>query len=123
LVFHQQAEKLLRLQKGLAARVKGQPVAVEAVADAIMRSRAGLADPSRPLASFLFLGPTGVGKTELAKALAASLFDDEARSAARLLHSLPPPPPRPPPPPHSQPPPPKPTSSASAPRTQWCAST
>ena len=118
-----EAEKILSLPDALAARVKGQPVAVEAVAEAIMRSRAGLSDPSRPLASFLFLGPTGVGKTELAKALAASLFDDEARSVARLLHSLPPPPPRPPPPPHSQPPPPKPTSFASAPRTQWCAST
>ena len=72
-----EAEKLLELPALLASRVKGQATAVEAVADAIMRSRAGLADPSRPLASFLFLGPTGVGKTELAKALAAALFDDE----------------------------------------------
>ena len=72
-----EAEKILSLPDALAARVKGQPVAVEAVAEAIMRSRAGLSDPSRPLASFLFLGPTGVGKTELAKTLAAALFDDE----------------------------------------------
>ena len=72
-----EAEKLIGLPSILAARVKGQAGAVEAVAEAIMRSRAGLADPSRPLASFLFLGPTGVGKTELAKTLAAALFDDE----------------------------------------------
>ena len=72
-----EAEKLIGLPALLAARVKGQAAAVEAVAEAIMRSRAGLADPSRPLASFLFLGPTGVGKTELAKTLAAALFDDE----------------------------------------------
>jgi len=71
-----EAEKLLLLPTALEARVKGQPAAVGAVADAIMCSRSGLADLSRPLASFLFLGPTGVGKTELAKALAYSLFDD-----------------------------------------------
>ena len=77
-----EAEKLIGLPALLAARVKGQAAAVEAVAEAIMRSRAGLADPSRPLASFLFLGPTGVGKTELAKTLAAALFDDEEAMCA-----------------------------------------
>ncbi len=71
-------EKLLHLEEQLHQRVIGQEEAVTAVADAIQRSRAGLADPNRPLASFIFLGPTGVGKTELAKALAAYLFDTEA---------------------------------------------
>jgi len=70
-------EKLLQLQDELHKRVIGQDEAVQAVADAIQRSRAGLADPNRPTASFIFLGPTGVGKTELAKALAAYLFDTE----------------------------------------------
>ncbi len=70
-------EKLLHLEEELHQRVIGQDEAVTAVADAIQRSRAGLADPNRPLASFIFLGPTGVGKTELAKALAAYLFDTE----------------------------------------------
>ena len=70
-------EKLLRLDKTLHERVIGQDEAVTAVADAILRSRAGIADPDRPIGSFLFLGPTGVGKTELAKTLARSLFDDE----------------------------------------------
>jgi ATP-dependent Clp protease ATP-binding subunit ClpB len=70
-------EKLLHLEDELHQRVIGQEEAVTAVADAIQRSRAGLADPKRPIASFIFLGPTGVGKTELAKALAASLFDTE----------------------------------------------
>ena len=70
-------EKLLLLEDELHQRVIGQSEAVTAVADAIQRSRAGLADPSRPTASFIFLGPTGVGKTELAKALAAYLFDTE----------------------------------------------
>jgi ATP-dependent Clp protease ATP-binding subunit ClpB len=70
-------EKLLQLPERLAARVKGQATAVAAVAHAVQRARAGLADPHRPLGSFLFLGPTGVGKTELAKALAAELFDDD----------------------------------------------
>ncbi|MBP0002680.1 MAG: ATP-dependent chaperone ClpB [Cyanobacteria bacterium SBC] len=70
-------EKLLHLEDELHHRVIGQDEAVTAVADAIQRSRAGLADPNRPVASFLFLGPTGVGKTELAKALAAYLFDTE----------------------------------------------
>ncbi|MCL6434469.1 MAG: ATP-dependent chaperone ClpB [Leptolyngbyaceae cyanobacterium HOT.MB2.61] len=70
-------QKLLHLEEELHKRVVGQEEAVTAVADAIQRSRAGLADPNRPIASFIFLGPTGVGKTELAKALAAYLFDTE----------------------------------------------
>ncbi|MBD2428043.1 ATP-dependent chaperone ClpB [Phormidium sp. FACHB-1136] len=70
-------QKLLLLEDELHQRVVGQDEAVTAVADAIQRSRAGLADPNRPIASFIFLGPTGVGKTELAKALAAYLFDTE----------------------------------------------
>ncbi len=70
-------EKLLRLDQTLHGRVVGQEEAVSAVADAILRSRAGVADGNRPIGSFLFLGPTGVGKTELAKTLARSLFDDE----------------------------------------------
>ncbi|MBW4695274.1 MAG: ATP-dependent chaperone ClpB [Lyngbya sp. HA4199-MV5] len=70
-------QKLLHLEDDLHKRVIGQQEAVTAVADAIQRSRAGLADPNRPTASFIFLGPTGVGKTELAKALAAYLFDTE----------------------------------------------
>ncbi|MFN9546689.1 MAG: ATP-dependent chaperone ClpB [Cyanobacteriota bacterium] len=70
-------EKLLQLEAELHTRVIGQQQAVTAVADAIQRSRAGLSDPNRPIASFLFLGPTGVGKTELSKALAAQLFDAE----------------------------------------------
>ena len=70
-------DKLLHLEDELHHRVIGQAEAVTAVAEAIQRSRAGLADPNRPTASFIFLGPTGVGKTELAKALALSLFDSE----------------------------------------------
>ncbi len=70
-------EKLLKLEDQLHQRVVGQHQAVTAVADAIQRSRAGLSDPNQPIASFLFLGPTGVGKTELSKALAAQLFDSE----------------------------------------------
>jgi len=70
-------QKLLHLEDELHTRVIGQQQAVSAVADAIQRSRAGLSDPNRPIASFLFLGPTGVGKTELSKALAAQLFDSE----------------------------------------------
>ncbi len=70
-------EKLLRMEEALHARVVGQDEAVQAVADAIRRSRAGLSDPNRPNGSFLFLGPTGVGKTELTKALAEFLFDTE----------------------------------------------
>ena len=70
-------QKLLQLEEELHTRVIGQEQAVTAVADAIQRSRAGLSDPNRPIASFLFLGPTGVGKTELSKALASQLFDSE----------------------------------------------
>ena len=70
-------EKLLHLEDVLHKRVVGQNDAVKSVAEAILRSRAGIQDPNRPLGSFLFLGPTGVGKTELAKALAEALFDDE----------------------------------------------
>ena len=70
-------EKLLRLEEILHERVIGQNEAVEKVSEAILRSRAGIQDPDKPIGSFLFLGPTGVGKTELAKALAQALFDDE----------------------------------------------
>ena len=70
-------EKILNLDKILHKRVIGQDEAVEKVTEAIMRSRAGISDPRRPIGSFMFLGPTGVGKTELAKSLAESLFDDE----------------------------------------------
>src|SRR5579859_7980260 len=69
--------KLLRMESELGSRVIGQATAVQAVSDAVRRARAGVADPDRPTGSFLFLGPTGVGKTELAKALAEFLFDDE----------------------------------------------
>jgi len=71
-------DKLLKMEEALRGRVVGQDEALEAVADAVRRSRAGLQDPNRPIGSFLFLGPTGVGKTELTKALAGFLFDDEA---------------------------------------------
>ena len=71
-------EKLLNLDETLHKRVVGQDEAVQAVTEAIQRSRAGIQDPNRPIGSFLFLGPTGVGKTELAKALAQALFDDES---------------------------------------------
>ena len=70
-------EKLLHLDETLHQRVIGQDEAVQAVTEAIQRSRAGIQDPNRPIGSFLFLGPTGVGKTELAKTLAQALFDDE----------------------------------------------
>ncbi|MCH6557664.1 MAG: ATP-dependent chaperone ClpB [Nitrospirae bacterium] len=70
--------KLLRLEELLHRRVVGQDEAVRAVADAVLRARSGIKDPNRPIGSFLFLGPTGVGKTELARALAVTLFDDEA---------------------------------------------
>jgi ATP-dependent Clp protease ATP-binding subunit ClpB len=71
-------EKLLRMEEALSKRVVGQEEAVEAVSTAVRRARAGLQDPNRPIGSFIFLGPTGVGKTELTKALAAFLFDDES---------------------------------------------
>ena len=76
-------EKLLHLDETLHRRVIGQDEAVEKVSEAILRSRAGIQDPNRPIGSFLFLGPTGVGKTELAKTLAEALFDDE-RSMIRI---------------------------------------
>lgn len=72
-----EAEKLLHLEEELGKRVIGQNMAIKAVSEAIRRSRAGLSDPSRPMGAFLFLGPTGVGKTELAKALAVQLFNQE----------------------------------------------
>jgi ATP-dependent Clp protease ATP-binding subunit ClpB len=72
-----ETQKLLTMEERLAARVVGQREAVKAVSDAVRRSRAGLSDPKRPIGSFLFVGPTGVGKTELARALAEFLFDDE----------------------------------------------
>src|SRR5205807_6863667 len=95
-------EKLLKMEGALHARVVGQEEAVKAVSDAIRRSRAGLSDPNRPNGSFLFLGPTGVGKTELCKALAEFLFDSndamvridmsefmEQHSVARLIGAPP----------------------------------
>src|SRR6187397_2171773 len=71
-------EKLLKMEEAVAQRVVGQKEAVRAVSTAVRRARAGLQDPNRPIGSFMFLGPTGVGKTELTKALAEFLFDDEA---------------------------------------------
>jgi ATP-dependent Clp protease ATP-binding subunit ClpB len=82
-LMESEREKLLRLSDVLHKRVIGQNEAVNAVSDAILRSRAGIQDPNRPVGSFLFLGPTGVGKTELAKALAEALFDDE-RAIVRI---------------------------------------
>ena len=76
-MLQSEKDKLLHLEEELHQRVIGQDEAIEAVADAVRRSRAGLQDPKRPIGSFIFLGPTGVGKTELAKALAEFLFDDE----------------------------------------------
>ena len=73
-----ESDKLLRMESVIGQRLIGQAKAVGAVADAVRRSRAGISDPNRPIGSFLFLGPTGVGKTELARALAEFLFDDEA---------------------------------------------
>ncbi|MBW7934035.1 MAG: AAA family ATPase, partial [Gemmatimonadaceae bacterium] len=76
-MMESEKERLTKLDQELARRVIGQPEAVRAVADAVRRSRAGLQDPNRPIGSFIFLGPTGVGKTETARALAEFLFDDE----------------------------------------------
>jgi ATP-dependent Clp protease ATP-binding subunit ClpB len=73
-----EVEKLIQMEQRLHDRVIGQDEAVSAVANALRRSRAGLADPNRPIGSFLFLGPTGVGKTELARALAEFMFDSES---------------------------------------------
>src|SRR6185437_12911212 len=76
-MLQSEREKLLKLEDELGKRVAGQKEAIQAIADAVRRSRAGLQDPKRPIGSFIFLGTTGVGKTELAKALAGYLFDDE----------------------------------------------
>ena len=82
-LLEEESKKLLNMEDRLHARVIGQNEAIEAVSDALRRARAGLKDPRRPIGSFIFLGPTGVGKTELVKALAATLFDDEDLS---LIH-------------------------------------
>src|SRR6185295_505538 len=76
-MLESERERLTKLDQELAKRVVGQDEAVQAVANAVRRSRAGLQDPNRPIGSFIFLGPTGVGKTETARALAEFLFDDE----------------------------------------------
>src|SRR5205807_8749506 len=78
-----EVQKLIRMEEVLHERVIGQDEAVEAVANAIRRSRAGLSDPHKPIGTFIFLGPTGVGKTELARAVAEFLFDDE-RALVRI---------------------------------------
>jgi ATP-dependent Clp protease ATP-binding subunit ClpC len=101
-MFEEEAEKLLSMEIKLHERVIGQQAAIDAVSEAIRRARAGLKDPNRPIGSFLFLGPTGVGKTELARALAQFLFDDpdamvridmseymEKHSVARLIGAPP----------------------------------
>jgi len=101
-MFEEEAEKLLNMEQKLHERVIGQEIAIEAISEAIRRARAGLKDPQRPIGSFLFLGPTGVGKTELARSLAEFLFDDpdaivrfdmseymERHSVARLIGSPP----------------------------------
>ncbi len=101
-MFEEEADKLLTMEVKLHERVVGQQMAIEAVSEAIRRARAGLKDPNRPIGSFLFLGPTGVGKTELARALAQFLFDDpeamvridmseymEKHSVARLIGAPP----------------------------------
>lgn len=76
-MLEEEAEKLARMEEELRTRVVGQNVAIQKIADAIKRSRVGIADPNKPIGSFIFLGPTGVGKTELTKALAEFMFDDE----------------------------------------------
>jgi len=78
-----EVQKLVQMEERLARRVVGQPEAIRAVSNAVRRARSGLSDPNRPIGSFLFLGPTGVGKTELARALAEFLFDDE-RAMVRI---------------------------------------
>ena len=101
-MFEEEAEKLLNMESKLHERVIGQEAAIEAVSEAVRRGRAGLKDPNRPIGSFLFLGPTGVGKTELARALAQFMFDDpdamiridmseymEKHSVARLIGAPP----------------------------------
>jgi len=76
-MLEEEAEKLSRIEEVLKARVVGQEEAIDKIADAVKRSRAGISDPDRPIGSFIFLGPTGVGKTELTRALAEFMFDDE----------------------------------------------
>ena len=76
-MLEEEVEKLSRIEEVLSSRVVGQPEAMQKVADAVKRSRAGISDPNRPIASFMFLGPTGVGKTELTKSLAEFMFDDD----------------------------------------------
>jgi len=76
-MLEEEAEKLIRMEEQLRKRVVGQDEAISKIADAVKRSRAGIADPNRPIGSFIFLGPTGVGKTELTKALAGFMFNDE----------------------------------------------
>src|SRR5207253_7389249 len=76
-MLESEIQKLVRMEDNLRRRVVGQDEAVTAVSNAVRRSRAGLKDPNRPIGSFIFMGPTGVGKTELARALAEYLFDDE----------------------------------------------
>ncbi len=101
-MFEEEADKLLAMEQTLHERVVGQEAAIEAVSEAVRRGRAGLKDPNRPIGSFLFLGPTGVGKTELARALAQFMFDDpeamiridmseymEKHSVARLIGAPP----------------------------------
>src|SRR5437773_12404388 len=76
-IAQEESERLLHMEESIHQRVIGQQEAIEIISKAVRRSRAGLKDPKRPIGSFLFLGPTGVGKTELAKALAAELFGGE----------------------------------------------
>lgn len=76
-MLEEEAARLIRLEKELSARVRGQQEAIQKISEAVRRSRAGISDPNRPIGSFMFLGPTGVGKTELAKVLAEFLFNDE----------------------------------------------
>jgi ATP-dependent Clp protease ATP-binding subunit ClpB len=77
-MMQSEKEKMLHLEEEIGQRLIGQAEAVKSVSNAVRRSRAGLQDPNKPIGSFIFLGPTGVGKTELAKALAEVLFDDES---------------------------------------------
>ena len=84
-MMESERDKLLRMEQELHHRVIGQDEAVEAVSNAIRRSRAGLSDPNRPIGSFLFLGPTGVGKTELCKTLANFMFDRRRDGAYRYV--------------------------------------
>ena len=76
--LNDESKKLMEIEQHLHKRVIGQNNAVKSISDALRRSRAGLKDPSKPIGSFLFMGPTGVGKTELAKALSEFMFDDES---------------------------------------------